>query len=184
MELNGEQLIPAPRPKVWAALNDPEILRQCIAGCESVTKLSDTDFEAAVQVKVGPVKARFKGKLRLGDLDPPRSYRIQFEGQGGPAGFGKGSADVRLEETGPDSTLLHYAAKAQVGGKIAQVGSRLVDMAAQKMAGEFLNAFTQELQIRYAPTPAAASVPAATAPQGTWARFMAWLRRLIRASTA
>ena len=144
MELNGEQLIPAPRAKVWAALNDPEILRQCIAGCESVTKTSDTDFEATVQVKVGPVKARFKGKVSLTDLDPPSSCTIVGEAQGGvAAGFGKGSARVELTEVEQDSTRLTYAAKAQIGGKLAQIGARLVDGVAAKMAEDFFTKFNQ-----------------------------------------
>ncbi|HEY1394004.1 MAG TPA: carbon monoxide dehydrogenase subunit G, partial [Methylibium sp.] len=128
----------------------------------------------ALMAAVGPVKAKFKGKLRLSDLQPPTSYTIQFEGQGGPAGFGKGSASVRLEPNGPNQTTLHYSADAQVGGKIAQIGSRLIDMAAQKMAGEFFESFTRALSERYgvaAPTPAA--------PAGMLARFWAWLRRLF-----
>jgi carbon monoxide dehydrogenase subunit G len=143
MELTGEQLIPAPRQAVWDAINDPEILRQCITGCETVTKTSDTDFEAAVLVKVGPVKARFKGKVTLSDLDPPSSCTISGEAQGGvAAGFGKGSAKVQLvDENG--ATRLSYAVNAQVGGKLAQIGARLIDGVAAKMAEDFFAKFNQ-----------------------------------------
>lgn len=144
MELTGEQLIPAPRQAVWDAINDPEILRQCITGCESVTKTSDTDFEASVQVKVGPVKARFKGKVTLSDLDPPSSCTISGEAQGGvAAGFGKGSAKVQLAEADGGATRLTYAVNAQVGGKLAQIGARLIDGVAAKMAEDFFVKFNQ-----------------------------------------
>jgi len=146
MELTGEQLIPAPRDKVWAAINDPEILRQCITGAETVTKTSDTDFEATVQIKVGPVKARFKGKVSLSDLDPPNGCTISGEAQGGvAAGFGKGSAEVRLTDAPvgamPAGTRLTYAVKAQIGGKLAQIGARLIDGVAAKMAEDFFSKF-------------------------------------------
>jgi carbon monoxide dehydrogenase subunit G len=144
MELTGEQLIPAPRQAVWDAINDPEILRQCITGCESVTKTSDTDFEAAVVVKVGPVKARFKGKVTLGDLDPPSSCTISGEAQGGvAAGFGKGSAKVQLVDADSGATRLTYSVNAQVGGKLAQIGARLIDGVAAKMAEDFFVKFNQ-----------------------------------------
>ncbi|WP_341910398.1 carbon monoxide dehydrogenase subunit G [Ferrovibrio terrae] len=144
MELTGEQIIPAPRQAVWDALYDPEILRQCIAGCESITKTSDTDFEATVQVKVGPVKARFKGKVSLGDLDPPNSCTISGEAQGGvAAGFGKGNAKVQLTDADAGATRLTYAVNAQVGGKLAQIGARLIDGVAAKMAEDFFAKFNQ-----------------------------------------
>jgi len=144
MELTGEQLIPAPRQAVWDALYDPEVLRQCIAGCESVTKTSDTEFEAAVQVKVGPVKARFKGKVSLLDLDPPNSCTISGEAQGGvAAGFGKGNAKVHLADAENGATRLTYAVNAQVGGKLAQIGARLIDGVAAKMAEDFFAKFNQ-----------------------------------------
>lgn len=144
MELTGEQLIPAPRQAVWDAINDPEILRQCITGCETVTKTSDTDFEAAVLVKVGPVKARFKGKVTLSDLDPPSSCTISGEAQGGvAAGFGKGSAKVQLADADNDATRLSYSVNAQVGGKLAQIGARLIDGVAAKMAEDFFVKFNQ-----------------------------------------
>lgn len=145
MELTGEQLIPAPRDKVWAAINDPEILRQCITGAEAVTKTSDTDFEAVVQVKVGPVKAKFKGKVSLTELDPPNGCTIVGEAQGGvAAGFGKGSAEVRLTDAQVGETAgtrLTYAVKAQIGGKLAQIGARLIDGVAAKMAEDFFSKF-------------------------------------------
>jgi carbon monoxide dehydrogenase subunit G len=144
MELTGEQLIPASRQAVWDAINDPEILRQCITGCESVTKTSDTDFEASVQVKVGPVKARFKGKVSLSDLDPPNSCTISGEAQGGvAAGFGKGSAKVQLADAENGATRLSYSVNAQVGGKLAQIGARLIDGVAAKMAEDFFTKFNQ-----------------------------------------
>jgi len=144
MELTGEQLIPAPRQTVWNALYDPEVLRQCITGCESVTKTSETDFEASVQVKVGPVKARFKGKVSLLDLDPPNSCTISGEAQGGvAAGFGKGSAKVQLADAENGATRLTYNVNAQVGGKLAQIGARLIDGVAAKMADEFFTKFNQ-----------------------------------------
>lgn len=144
MELTGEQLIPAPRQAVWDALYDPEMLRQCITGCESVTKTSDTDFEASVQIKVGPVKARFKGKVSLTDLDPPNSCTITGEAQGGvAAGFGKGGAKVQLSDAEPGVTRLTYSVNAQVGGKLAQIGARLIDGVAAKMAEEFFTKFNQ-----------------------------------------
>lgn len=144
MELTGEQLIPAPRQAVWDALYDPEILRQCISGCETVTKTSDTDFEATVQIKVGPVKAKFKGKVALTDLDPPTSCTIVGEAQGGvAAGFGKGNAKVTLADADGGATRLTYAVNAQVGGKLAQIGARLIDGVAAKMAEEFFTKFNQ-----------------------------------------
>ena len=140
MDMSGEQMIAAPRDKVWAALNDTEILRQAIPGCESVTKTSDTEFVATVVAKVGPVKATFKGKVTLSDIDPPNGYTISGEGQGGAAGFGKGGAKVTLEPSG-EGTLLRYTANASVGGKLAQIGSRLVDATARKMADDFFGRF-------------------------------------------
>ena len=140
MDLTGEYRIPAPREAVWAALNDPEILKQCIPGCEEIVKLSDTEMTAKVTARVGPVKASFAGKVTLSDLDPPNGYRISGEGQGGVAGFAKGGADVSLASAGQD-TRLSYKVKANVGGKLAQIGSRLVDAAANKVAGDFFAAW-------------------------------------------
>ncbi|PWC91668.1 carbon monoxide dehydrogenase subunit G [Azospirillum sp. TSO5] len=142
MDMSGSHRIEASRDAVWAALNDPEILRQCIPGCEEVVRQSDTEMTAKVVAKVGPVSAKFAGKVTLSDLDPPNGYTITGEGSGGAAGFGKGGATVTLADDG-GATLLSYTAKAQVGGKLAQIGSRLVDATARKMAEEFFARFTR-----------------------------------------
>jgi carbon monoxide dehydrogenase subunit G len=142
MDLTGEYRIPAPRDDVWRALNDPNILKQCIPGCESVEKLSDTEFSAKVVLKIGPMSAKFSGKGTLTNLDPPKGYTITGEGQGGVAGFGKGTADVRLDTDG-SATVLHYKAAAQVGGKMAQLGARLIDSTTKKLADEFFGKFAQ-----------------------------------------
>lgn len=147
MEMTGELLIAASQADTWAALNDPEILKACVPGCESIEKLSETEYKVLMTARVGPVNAKFKGKLVLGDLDPPRAYSLAFEGQGGVAGFAKGTANVRLAPEG-GSTKLSYAAKANVGGKLAQIGSRLVDAAAKKVAGEFFRAFNDAISQR------------------------------------
>jgi uncharacterized protein len=144
MEMSGEHQISAPRRQVWDALNDPEVLKACITGCESIEKLSDTEMTAVVVAKVGPVKAKFKGKVILSDIDAPNGYTINGEGQGGVAGFGKGSAEVALTDDGT-GTVLKYTAKASVGGKLAQLGSRLVDATAAKLADEFFTAFAAHL---------------------------------------
>jgi carbon monoxide dehydrogenase subunit G len=144
MEMTGEQLIPVPQAEVWRALNDPEVLKACIAGCESIERVSDTEYRVAMVAAVGPVKARFNGKLLLSDLNPPNSYSLSFEGSGGAAGFGKGGARVSLETEGA-GTRLSYTATASVGGKLAQVGSRLIDGVARKMADDFFTAFNEKL---------------------------------------
>jgi len=158
MEMQGERRIPAPRQVVWERLNDPETLKQCIPGCESVDKVSDTEFTAKVRAKVGPVSARFAGKVTLTDLDPPAGYTISGEGTGGVAGFAKGSAKVALEEDGAD-TIMRYGVQAQVGGKLAQIGSRLVDGTARKLADQFFDRFAAAVS----PESDAASPPAASA---------------------
>jgi hypothetical protein len=142
MEMTGEQLIPLPQAEVWRALNDPEVLKACIPGCESIERVSDTEFRVVITAAVGPVKARFTGKLVLTDLDPPNSYSLSFEGSGGAAGFGKGSAHVSLKPE-VEGTRLIYTAKASIGGKLAQVGSRLIDGVARKMADDFFTAFNR-----------------------------------------
>ncbi|MFN3252152.1 SRPBCC family protein [Roseibium album] len=144
MDMNGSHRIPAKREAVWEALNDPEVLKACIPGCESLEKTSETEMNAAVTTKIGPVKAKFKGAVTLEDLNPPESYTIRGEGKGGVAGFAKGSAQVRLLEEGAE-TVLSYEAKAQVGGKLAQLGSRLVDSTAKKLADEFFTKFTERV---------------------------------------
>src|SRR4051812_44508908 len=160
MELQGERLIPASVETTWAALNDPDELKACIAGCESLERTGDDAFSALVAVKVGPVSARFKGNLKMTNVQAPNRYTINFDGQGGIAGFGKGSADVALTPEGPLQTKLAYAARAQVGGKLAQVGSRLIDAAASKIAEDFFKAFEARLQALQAPAGAAPAQPA------------------------
>ena len=144
MEMKGEQVVPAPQADTWAALNDPEILKACIPGCESIERVTDAEYAVLMTARVGPVAAKFKGKLTLSDLKPPQSYAIAFEGQGRVAGFGKGSAQVRLASEGK-ATRLSYQVKANVGGKLAQIGSRLVDAAARKLADDFFTAFNEKV---------------------------------------
>jgi carbon monoxide dehydrogenase subunit G len=144
MDLTGEYIIPAPRQKVWEALNDADVLRACIPGCESLEKLSDTEMTATVVTKIGPVKAKFSGEVRLENINAPVSYTIAGEGKGGIAGFAKGGADVSLEEV-PEGTRLSYAVKAQIGGKLAQLGSRLIDSTVKKLADQFFQNFTDAL---------------------------------------
>ena len=160
MDFSGEYRIPAPRQKVWEALNDTAILQQAIPGCESLEKTSDTEMKASVRMRVGPVSAKFGGKVTLSDFDPPNSYRISGEGQGGAAGFAKGGAVVKLAEDGSD-TILTYAADAQVGGKIAQVGARLIEGTAKKLADEFFSKFAE--LVGGSPEPQPQSVGAAAA---------------------
>ncbi|RTL52168.1 MAG: carbon monoxide dehydrogenase [Bradyrhizobiaceae bacterium] len=143
MQMNDSQRIPASKEKVWAALNDPDVLKQCIPGCQSLEKTSPTEMTATVVFKVGPVKASFSGKVTLSDLDPPNGYRINGEGSGGVAGFANGGATVKLEAESPDVTILHYEVDAQIGGKLAQLGSRLIDSTAKKLAGEFFEKFAE-----------------------------------------
>jgi uncharacterized protein len=140
MDMTGEERIAASREMVWTALNDVEVLKQCIPGCESLEKQSDTEMTAKVKLQIGPVSARFSGKVTLSEIDPPNGYRIAGEGSGGAAGHAKGSALVRLVEDG-DGTILRYEARADVGGKLAQLGGRLIDATAKKLAGEFFSKF-------------------------------------------
>ena len=138
MQMNDSQRIPAPKDKVWAALNDPEVLKKCIPGCQSLEMSSPTEMTATVVFRVGPVKATFGGKVTLSDLDPPNSYRISGEGSGGVAGFAKGGASVRLESESPDVTILHYDVDAQIGGKLAQLGQRLIEFDREQTGGRIL----------------------------------------------
>jgi carbon monoxide dehydrogenase subunit G len=140
MTMNGEYQLAVPRETVWAKLNDTEILKACIPGCEQFDKLSDTEFQAVSTTKIGPVKAKFKGKVTLSDLDPPNGYKISGQGDGGVAGFAKGGATVKLEPK-EGGTLLSYSVEAQIGGKLAQLGQRLINGAAKKMADEFFKKF-------------------------------------------
>jgi len=145
MDMQGEERIGAPIQKVWEALNDPEVLKECIPGCQSLEKKSDTDLEAVVTLKIGPIKAKFQGAVELKNLNPPHSYTIQGEGKGGIAGFAKGGADVTLKEDGADTTILTYTAKADVGGKMAQLGSRLINSTSKKLAGQFFDTFNKKV---------------------------------------
>ncbi|MEX3010226.1 CoxG family protein [Hoeflea sp. TYP-13] len=145
MEMNDSQRINAPRQTVYDALNDPEILKQCIPGCEELEKVSDTEMNAKVVLRIGPVKAKFAGTVELSDLVPPESYTINGEGKGGVAGFAKGGATVRLIEDGND-TILEYAVKADIGGKLAQLGSRLINSTSKKLAGQFFKNFGKVLE--------------------------------------
>jgi len=160
MEMTGERRIAAPRTVVWDALNNPEILKASIPGCESIEMTGDNQLTAKVALKIGPVSARFGGKVELLDLDPPNGYRIQGEGQGGVAGFAKGGATVKLAEDGPGATLMTYDVKAQVGGKMAQLGARLIDSTAKSMADQFFDRFSAQV----APAPAAPAITEAGAP--------------------
>ena len=164
MEMTGEQFIPLPQQRVWEGLNDPEVLKASIPGCDSVERVSDNEYRTALTASVGPVKAKFNGKLLLADVNPPNSYRISFEGSGGAAGFGKGGAEVRLAPEGA-GTKLTYKANAQVDGKLAQVGSRLIDGVAKKMADEFFQRFNEKLA---GPAPAAIAEPTVETAKGPW----------------
>jgi carbon monoxide dehydrogenase subunit G len=143
--IEGEERIAAPVQKVWEALNDPAVLKDCIPGCQSLEMKSPTDMAASVVLKIGPIKATFAGAVTLKNLKPPHSYTIAGEGKGGVAGFAKGGADVELAEDGADMTVLKYAAKADVGGKIAQLGSRLITSTSKKLAGEFFSSFNKRV---------------------------------------
>ena len=150
MTMAGEVALPADRATVWAALNDPEVLKACIPGCQELEKVSDTEFQATVRAAVGPVKATFKGRVQLLDLDPPNGYRIAGEGQGGVAGFAKGGANVRLEDA-EGGTRMTYDVEAQIGGKLAQLGGRLINGVAKKYADEFFANFAKQLATESAP---------------------------------
>jgi len=174
MEMSGEFRIPAARDKVWAALNDPEILQRSVPGCQSITRLSDTEMEGAVMASIGPVKATFKGSVVLSDVNPPHSYTLTGQGKGGPAGFAKGVARVALTEEG-GVTVLHYTAEASVGGKLAQIGQRLIDGAARKLSEEFFGNFSTILGGEK--SPAEVTAKAKTAPPGL--RPIIWIPGLI-----
>ncbi len=183
MNMTGEALIGARRERVYEALNDPEILVRSIPGCEKIEKVSDTEMSAKVVVKVGPVKAKFAGRITLSDLNPPESFTISGEGKGGAAGFAKGSAKVNLESNGA-GTVMRYEVNARVGGKLAQLGGRLIDGTAKKLADEFFANFGEIVTDRVggedlAPTPAAAAGPGKSAgveksEKESWASWFIW----------
>jgi carbon monoxide dehydrogenase subunit G len=191
MTMTGETTLPADRPKVWELLNDPEVLKSCIPGCESLERTGDNGFAAVVKTKIGPVSATFKGKVELSDIVPLVGYTIKGEGEGGVAGFARGGAKVSLADA-PGGTLLRYDVEANVGGKMAQLGSRLVDGVAKNMADKFFTSFAAVAASAAAPAgaaepdaqPAAAAEPAGVeppaepAPEGT-APKKSWFRRIL-----
>ena len=146
MTMTGEVQLAAPREAVWAKLNDPEVLKACIPGCEELNVIGENQFEAVAVNKIGPVKAKFKGKVQLTDLDPPNGYKISGQGDGGIAGFAKGGATVTLSDSEGGGTLLKYDVDAQIGGKLAQLGQRLINGAAKKLADEFFANFAKAVQ--------------------------------------
>ncbi len=162
MEMSGEQLVPAPQQAVWNALNDPEMLKACVPGCESIEPTGENAYQVLMVARVGPVSAKFKGKLTLSDIRPPDSYSLAFEGQGGAAGFAKGGAQVRLSRK-DDETLLAYDVKASVGGKLAQIGSRLVDAAAKKIADDFFRHFNEKVAAQQGDVDSTVVLPKAAA---------------------
>jgi carbon monoxide dehydrogenase subunit G len=183
VEIKGERILPADRATVWSLLNDPEILRQCIPGCESLVATGENSYDIAMTAAVGPVRARFKGKLSLADIEPPVRYRIMFEGQSSQAGFARGESRVELQELAPAQTRLAYSATSQIGGKLAQIGGRLIDAAAAATADKFFEAFANRL-------PAGLSAPAdattAAAPPGArprsaglWRWILTFFRHLF-----
>ena len=181
MELKGERVLAADREAAWKALNDVEILKLCVPGCESIAPTGENQYEVAMTAAIGPVKSRFKGKMQLADIDAPRAYTLKFDGSGGAAGFARGEAKVELAEVSARETKLVYVANAQVGGKLAQVGSRLIDAASGAMADKFFEAFAAQLAARAAPVIAGAPPPAVP-PQATigfWSLLKAFLKRLF-----
>ena len=176
MEMQGSRLLAITQQQAWDALNDPDVLKVCIAGCDKVERSGENQFVVGVAIKIGPVSAKFSGKIALADMAPPQSYTLSFEGQGGPAGFGKGTAKVLLTPT-TGGTELNYSVQASVGGKIAQLGQRLIDGVAKSMAEDFFKRFDQEMQKQYPPieavaTPAdqaSAPAPAFSVPAWVWA---------------
>lgn len=183
MQLASQQVLSVSRQHAWDALNNVDILLRSIPGCSSLVEMAPQHYEILITAAVGPVKAKFKGKLSLSDLNPPQSYRIDFEGQGGAAGHGKGSATVRLEPTSAQRCVLFYEATASVGGKIAQIGQRLVDMAAQKMASEFFNNFEAQLATTY-PTEDEKPVTTVAPDASVWTRLWRWVHRVFAGKAA
>ena len=174
MQLTQTRIINAPRERVWQALNDPQTLKACVPGCEGFEPDGENAYRATVMAKVGPVSARFNGRLSLADIDPPSGYTLKFEGQGGAAGFANGNARVSLASTPDAQTSLSYTVQAQVGGKLAQIGNRLVDGAAAKLADDFFARFAEAVApTAEIATQAPAQTPAATGIGGRWVRVLA-----------
>lgn len=185
MEMQGSRTIAATQQQAWEGLNDPEVLKACIPGCEKIERVADDRFTVGMAVKVGPVSAKFAGKIALSDMQPPQRYTLAFDGQGGAAGFGKGTAKVELAPADIGCEL-SYTVQAQVGGKIAQVGQRLIDGVARSMAEDFFKRFDAEMQRRYAPAAAADAGAPALAPTAAPARptMAPWLWIVIAAAIA
>jgi len=182
VELKGERLLAADRATAWVALNDTEMLKNCVPGCDSITATGENQFEIVMTAAVGPVKARFKGKMSLEDIDPGNAYTMKFDASGGPTGFVRGEARVTLAEESTRQTRLNYVANAHIGGKLAQVGSRLIDAAAGATADKFFEAFGAQLAARAAPAGEAGAPPAeAVAPAkiGFFSLLLAFLKRLF-----
>ena len=183
MELSNTRTVPLPRPVVWAALNDPAVLKDCLPGCESLEPDGEHAWRVVMAARVGPVSARFNGRMSMADIQEPETYTLQFDGQGGAAGFARGDARVTLKPLPGDQTEMSYVAKAQIGGKLAQIGSRLVDGAAAKMTDDFFTRFVERVGAAAGGAPAAASVPATTglAPPGgsAWIRYAAIIAIVI-----
>jgi carbon monoxide dehydrogenase subunit G len=176
MEMTSTRNVPAPVATVWTALNDPAVLKGCIPGCDAIEADGENAYRIAVAARIGPVAAKFTGRMQLADIDPPKGYTLSFEGQGGAAGFAKGNAKVSLApaENGA-ATTLSYTVNAQVGGKIAQLGSRLVDGAAQKLADDFFARFSDAVAAKagLAPVAPAPELAPASAAKGPWVRYVA-----------
>src|SRR5262245_16254598 len=178
MELKGERILPVDQAKAWAALNDIDALKTAVPGCESITRIDDNRLNVAVNAAIGPVKSRFAGKLELADVVAPESYTIRFDLQGGGAGFSRGDARVRLDPADAGATKMTYVVNASIGGKIAQVGSRLVDAAAATMADRFFATFAADLAAKHPAAAGATAVPVPRAP-GFFATLWAFLKRLF-----
>jgi len=179
VQLKGERMLPVRRELAWAALNDVDSLKAAVPGCESIVPAGENAFDLVVNSAIGPVKARFKGKLQLADVNAPESYTIRFDMQGGQAGFSRGEARVRLEAVDTNTTQMSYDVDASIGGKLAQIGSRLVDAASATLADRFFSTFAADLAAKQPPAPGAAVVPVPK-PPGFFATLGAFLRRLFR----
>jgi len=178
VELKGERMLPVGREVAWAALNDVDALKAAVPGCESIVPAGESALDVVVNAAIGPVKARFKGKLQLADVNAPGSYTIRFDMQGGQAGFSRGEARVRLEAVDASTTQMSYDVDASIGGKLAQIGSRLVDAASATLADRFFSTFAADLAAKHPPAPGAAAAPAPR-PPGFFGTLWAFLRRLI-----
>jgi len=178
VELKGERTLPVGRDLAWAALNDVDALKSAVPGCESIVPVGDSAFDVVVNAAIGPVKARFKGKLQLADVNAPESYTIRFDLQGGQAGFSRGAARVRLDAVDANTTQMKYDVDASIGGKLAQIGSRLIDAASATMADRFFSTFAADLAAKYPPAVGAPAVPLPRVP-GFFATLWAFLKRLF-----